>query len=144
MAAKRVGAGAVIFDEQGRVLLVKHNYGPLNWEIPGGGAEPNETPVETALREVWEETSLRVVAAHMTGVYYVEENDAIGFVFFCHRTDKEAEPFPQAAEITECGYWFPDALPRPISDWTIRRIQDAVSGVALPLPVTIPLLRILP
>ena len=50
-AARGTTAGAVILDSQGRVLLVKHNYGPLNWEIPGGAAELDETPTETVLRE---------------------------------------------------------------------------------------------
>ncbi len=32
---KSVGAAAFIFDKEGRVLMVKHTYGPLNWELPG-------------------------------------------------------------------------------------------------------------
>jgi hypothetical protein len=32
-AARGTTAGAVILDEQERVLLVKHSYGPRNWEI---------------------------------------------------------------------------------------------------------------
>jgi len=32
-AARDTTAGAVILDKLGRVLLVKHSYGPLNWEI---------------------------------------------------------------------------------------------------------------
>src|SRR5688500_810850 len=39
MIGKKLGAAAVILDTLGRVLLVKHTYGPLNWELPGGGAE---------------------------------------------------------------------------------------------------------
>jgi len=50
-AARGTTAGAVILDEQGRVLLVKHSYGPRNWEIPGGAAELDDTPTETVLRE---------------------------------------------------------------------------------------------
>ncbi|MEA2673920.1 MAG: hypothetical protein QOI92_1112, partial [Chloroflexota bacterium] len=34
-----VGAACAIFDDQGRVLLVHHTYGRLNWEIPGGLVE---------------------------------------------------------------------------------------------------------
>lgn len=34
---KNVGAAAFIVDGEGRVLLVKHTYGRLNWELPGGG-----------------------------------------------------------------------------------------------------------
>ena len=53
------GAGA-LFDDEGRVLLVRHTYGRLNWELPGGGAEPGESPNETAIREILEETGLEV------------------------------------------------------------------------------------
>ena len=36
---KKLGSAATITDERGYVLLVKHSYGKLNWEIPGGAAE---------------------------------------------------------------------------------------------------------
>lgn len=36
---KKLGAAAAVFDDRGRVLLVKHSYGPLNWELPGGAVE---------------------------------------------------------------------------------------------------------
>ncbi|HNT78415.1 MAG TPA: NUDIX domain-containing protein [Anaerolineae bacterium] len=57
-----LGANAALFDEEGRILLVKHTYGRLNWELPGGVAEPNESIVETAIREAREEIGLQVVA----------------------------------------------------------------------------------
>ena len=31
---KNLGAAAAIFDEHGRVLLVKQSYGRMNWELP--------------------------------------------------------------------------------------------------------------
>jgi 8-oxo-dGTP pyrophosphatase MutT (NUDIX family) len=34
--------------------------------------EPDETPTETALREVLEETGLTVTADRLTGIYYRE------------------------------------------------------------------------
>ncbi len=137
-AARGTTAGAVILDEQGRVLLVKHSYGPLNWEIPGGAAELDETPTETVLREVREETGLSVNAEHLTGVYYERKGpgfEVLHFAFRCRLENSAATPEPNSPEIMQCGYWPLDALPRPISDFTLRRIRDAVEGVPGLLPV---------
>lgn len=134
----RLGAAAVILNDQGRVLLVKHSYGRRNWELPGGAAEVGESIVQTALREVGEETGLQVVAEHTTGIYYEPEIDMLHFVFRCHPQDDTFDSLcPDHEEISQCAFWPPEALPRPISDFTIRRIADAVSGVALPLPAVI-------
>jgi 8-oxo-dGTP diphosphatase len=128
MTTTRLGAAAVILDETGRVLLVKHTYGRLNWELPGGGGEANESAEETALREVREETGLRVVAERLSGVYYEREAEMHHFVFVCRRVGGAGVPVPDRVEIAECGYWPPEALPRPISDFTVRRIRDALAG----------------
>jgi 8-oxo-dGTP pyrophosphatase MutT (NUDIX family) len=134
----RLGAAAVIQNEQSRVLLVKHTYGHLNWELPGGGAEIGESIVETVVREVREETGLIVVAQHTTGVYYEPENDLLHFVFLCHPQPASLNKIHlDNKEISQYGYWSPDALPRPISDFTVLRITDAISGVRLPLPKVI-------
>lgn len=37
-----LAANAAIFDEWGRILLVKHTYDRENWEIPGGVADFDE------------------------------------------------------------------------------------------------------
>jgi 8-oxo-dGTP diphosphatase len=47
-------------------------------------------------------------------------------------------PHPDAVEITACGSWSADDLPRPISDFTVRRIRDALSAAhRYPLPATV-------
>ena len=51
MRNKSIGAAAVIVNDEGGVLLVKHTYGRLNWELPRGAAEPGESPDQTVLRE---------------------------------------------------------------------------------------------
>jgi len=137
MKHKGIGAAAFIVDGEGKVLLVKHTYGHLNWELPGGGAEANESPARTAVREVREETGLIVAARSMTGYYYAPDNDSIHFVFRCDRLDADAVPTPDRSEISECRFWPQTELPRPISDWTLRRIQDAVSGREFGLPLEI-------
>ena len=52
-----VSAGAVICDEQGRVLIVDPVYKPY-WNLPGGGVEAGEDPKEACRREVMEELGL--------------------------------------------------------------------------------------
>jgi 8-oxo-dGTP pyrophosphatase MutT (NUDIX family) len=139
-ASKGVAAAAMMVNSRGEVLLVKHSYGPLNWELPGGAAERDEAPTQTVLREVLEETGLRVRAERLTGVYYEHQGpgrEALHFVFLCRRLDETAVPQPSCDEVTACSYWSPGALPRPISDFTIRRIRDGLTEHGLVLPVTI-------
>ena len=62
------GAGAVIRDERGRVLLQKRRDVGL-WGIPGGGQELGETIAETVVRETREEVGLNVEPKHIIGVY---------------------------------------------------------------------------
>ena len=53
---KRIGAGAVLSDGQGRVLLVEPTYKPY-WEIPGGAVEGDESPYTAVVRERSEEVA---------------------------------------------------------------------------------------
>ena len=50
-----------------KVLLVGNDYGGPNlvWSLPGGRLEPGEQAAEAVVREVEEETSLRVVAGDL-------------------------------------------------------------------------------
>ena len=57
--AETVAAGVLLFDEQDRVLLVDPTYKP-GWEFPGGVVEPGEAPARAGIREVAEETGIRL------------------------------------------------------------------------------------
>lgn len=46
------------FSDQTKYLLLKSNASDFYWEFPKGHAEENETYYQTALRELYEETSL--------------------------------------------------------------------------------------
>jgi ADP-ribose pyrophosphatase YjhB (NUDIX family) len=52
-----VGAGVLLWNDTGRLLLVKPTYEP-RWVIPGGAMEPGETPRQAAGRETREELGL--------------------------------------------------------------------------------------
>jgi len=56
-------AMTVVLDDAGEHVLMswRHRFVPdvWNWELPGGLLDPDETPAETAAREVEEETGYR-------------------------------------------------------------------------------------
>ena len=83
------------------MLLVKHTYGRLNWELPGGGSEPGEAPEGTAARELVEETGLRAELEGLTGVYFESDHDPgpmVHFVFRC-RWQAGLDPVASSPEI---------------------------------------------
>jgi len=61
--------GAVIFDEAGRLLLVRRAREPgrRRWSVPGGRVESGETDTQAVIREVAEETGLMVEIVRLLG-----------------------------------------------------------------------------
>jgi len=57
-----------VFNNTGRVFVGRRHIGPETgnlkqaWQMPQGGIDPGETPYEAALRELYEETSIRTVS----------------------------------------------------------------------------------
>lgn len=61
----------VIKDEKNRILLIKRGVEPCihHWTLPTGFIEINETPEESILREIKEETNLTCTIERLLGVY---------------------------------------------------------------------------
>ena len=65
----RFAAYGVLVDERERILLALWNQGPQpRWTMPGGGAELTETPEETMVREVAEESGYQVEPVRLLGL----------------------------------------------------------------------------
>lgn len=68
---QRVAAYGVVHDSAGRVLLARltdRTAHPGWWTLPGGGVDHGEHPEAAVVREVWEETGLRVEVRDLLGV----------------------------------------------------------------------------
>jgi 8-oxo-dGTP diphosphatase len=72
--------GAVVHDAQGRLLLIRRGHAPSAglWSVPGGRMEAGESEAQAVVREVAEETALRV---HPEGVLGRVRIDGDGLVF---------------------------------------------------------------
>lgn len=69
LPAKRMGAGAVIRNAAGDVLVVKPVY-KAGWELPGGAVEAGESPRAACERELSEELGLYLEVGPMLCVDY--------------------------------------------------------------------------
>ncbi|HEX6869517.1 MAG TPA: NUDIX hydrolase, partial [Micromonosporaceae bacterium] len=85
---RRIAAYGLCFDEEGRVLLVRAAARtgaaasrPARWLLPGGGIEHGEHPADAVVREVSEETGLRVAVQRVrdivTDVEHLADIDAL-------------------------------------------------------------------
>lgn len=80
--------GVVVYQNQllllKKVKPSKDNYG--YWELPGGGMEYNESPVEAIKREVFEETGLEVDVEGIISNFHVirKDKEIVGIIFLCY------------------------------------------------------------
>jgi len=123
----------LVFDEQERVLLVRHREGG-KWVAPGGGIEPYEPPADAAVREMWEETGLLVEPVRILGVYGGPEfhweysnGDKVGYVMIVFQGNvKGGEPVGVEEEVLEMGFFAAEELEQlPMAEWLKIVLADA-------------------
>jgi 8-oxo-dGTP pyrophosphatase MutT (NUDIX family) len=108
-------AGTLLLSDKGNVLLLKRSPGsdmPRRWCIPGGGTEGDETPVETALRELEEECDIRARPDHLS-FWTRTDTGGVAFTTFIVRGVTEFEPNLNY-EHTDFRWADPKTPPRPL------------------------------
>ncbi|MEU9247459.1 NUDIX domain-containing protein [Streptomyces sp. NPDC048385] len=130
----RPGAGLILSDGAGRVLLMRRS-GEGTWGIPGGGVEPGEAWSAAALRECREETGWLARIDGLLGVYsdpgtqvHRYPNGALeqllGVVFRATAIKRVGVPDNETAELR---WVLPDRLPVPLFAPDIPVLRDAFS-----------------
>jgi 8-oxo-dGTP diphosphatase len=105
----RVVAGAIVFNEQGQLLLCKHTYRrQLPWGLPGGDVKFGEDPAAAVQRELWEETGLSVQATRLLLVESSKEIRKIGLTYLCTGI---SGTFVPNEEVSMIEYFDTEALP---------------------------------
>jgi 8-oxo-dGTP pyrophosphatase MutT (NUDIX family) len=128
-----LGVRAVVIDGDGRVLLVKHRYTP-GWHLPGGGVEPGETLLEALTRELGEECGIEPLAPPaLHGILYhpaFSRRDHVAL--FVVRAFRRTGAQPRRLEISDHGFFPPDALPEDTTAGTNMRIAEVLTGAPPP------------
>ena len=125
------GVTAVVFDDEGRVLLGRRSDNG-RWSLVGGITEPGEQPAACAMREVEEETAVRCVVERLVLVQALDpvtydNGDVCQFMditFRCRAVGGEARVNDD--ESLEVGWFAVDALP-DLNEFGRFRIKQALS-----------------
>jgi 8-oxo-dGTP diphosphatase len=116
---------AIVQNTEGKILLVKKNYGKLDWTCPGGFMEAGETPEESIKREVIEESSCSIINITFRHVYGIAHRSDVILTFIAEVD--EISHWTKNGEISDCSFFDSKNLPQPMTKETIRKIEDAFS-----------------
>ncbi len=121
-ATPKVGVRGAVFDAAGRILMVREAVDEHRWTLPGGWADVNQTPAQSVVREVFEESGYRVRAVKLAAVWDraaqaqpLEAFSVVRMFFICALQGGSPTT---SLETSEIG-WFPQAeVP---ADLSLRR-----------------------
>ena len=120
-----VAAGALIFDVEGRILLLEHVFRPEGgWGIPGGFLRKREQPEEALRRELREEIGIEVEDVEFLFARTLPGSRQIEIYFSARAV---GHPQPCSFEIRRADWFALDNLPLELSNDQCRLIKRAFS-----------------
>jgi ADP-ribose pyrophosphatase YjhB (NUDIX family) len=144
-ATPKVDVRGAAFDGDGRVLLVREVADAGRWTLPGGWADVNQSPSESVIREVREESGLQVSVRKLAAVYDRDRHahrpplpfHVFKLFFLCEIVGGEPTP---SLETSEVAFFKRDELPPDLSIGRVLRHQiermfDHYRNRALPTDV---------
>ncbi|MFE2440810.1 NUDIX domain-containing protein [Streptomyces sp. NPDC059426] len=139
MARPRMAAGAVFFDAQGRILLVRPSYKPM-WEIPGGYIETGESPLSACRREVEEELGITPPIGALLVVDWAPneaEGDKVLYLFDGGEMSSNTAATIKlaSAELLAAEFHAVEDLDQLLIPRLVRRVKQAMAARKQGLPV---------
>ncbi len=119
-----VTAGAVVIDDQGRVLLLKHRFrSGSGWGIPGGFIEAGEQASHAIRRELREEVGLEVGEITVLAIRTFKRPRQIEILF---RAQPRGIAQPRSIEIRKADWFALQALPQGLPEDQERLLRRFV------------------
>jgi len=126
-----VTAGAVVSDERGRVLLLRHTLRRgEGWGIPGGFLTSGEQPEEAVRREMLEETGLEFETVELAFARTLRHVRQVEIIFRCAMPAAALEGQTPSFEVERAAWFDPAALPDGLSRDQRGLIRRALDGGA--------------
>ena len=131
LGPRTIGVRGVVFDGEGRVLVVRHTYGQSWWHLPGGGVKRRESLAAACLRELREEVGVSVEEGidglELFGTYsnLAEGKSDHVSVFVVRRWTRDDHG---AGEIAASRFVALDDPPSDLSPGTKRRLLELRDG----------------
>ena len=120
-----VTTGAMLFDDEGRILLLEHVFRPdSGWGIPGGFLSRSEQPQDGLRRELREEVSIEIDEVEFLFARTLPRPRQVEIYF---RARVIGDPKPSSFEIKQAQWFTLNELPEELSNDQRRLIQRAVS-----------------
>ena len=127
-----VTAGAVVSDERGRVLLLRHVLRKgSGWGVPGGFLAAGEQPEEAIRRELREETGLELDSVELAFVRSLARARQVEIIFRCRMRAAALEGLEKGFEIDRAEWFARDALPGGLSADQRRLIERTLGDGAV-------------
>lgn len=117
----QMGAFTVIRNTAGAVLWIKRTDRDM-WNLPGGGAENEEPPWETAVRETLEETGCTVRLCNLTSINTYSNEANLTFNYTAEIIEGQLTTGPEA---TAFAWFLPGAEPANAPPQHRQRVADA-------------------
>jgi 8-oxo-dGTP diphosphatase len=129
---KLMGAGVLVRDRLGRVLLVEPTY-KSSWELPGGSVEADESPHSACVREVAEELGLGLRVGRLLCFEWQgpepDRTESLMFVYDGGVLPDAAEVRLAADELASFRFVGAGELDGLMSGRLARRVRAALSAV---------------
>lgn len=126
----KVGVG-VLVQQDGRILLVRRLMDPERgkWSLPAGFVDQGEDPRETAVRETFEETNLRVAITGLVDVYFNRTQNGLGAsIFILYHAELLGGELQAGDDADAVGFFALDALPELAFSSTKEAVRLLAEG----------------
>jgi len=114
----------VVFDNEGRVLAIKR-ADDGRWVPPGGILELHEDPMTGVVREVFEETGVKVKPQKLIGVYKNLPLGIVSLAIKCTVAPESKEPH-QSDEAVEAAWISIEDARKRMPEARLIRVLDAL------------------